>query len=246
MSSVTGHIVNHAQLKVLRSFINGLPPGKYSPSNPKILLTAIDDLINSQKESIGKVNERSTPWMICVNSREQVLQPLDKTLTKVLNALKATEAKPEIIADIKSQIDKMKGIRKTPKIKMDPTDPSTPSDESIHQISAAQTDINHIIDYFHKLILLLQAEPLYDPAEDGIKVADLILFVKAIEDANAAVVNAFPPLDNARIARNETLYGVDGGHEIQAKVKKYILSIFGTSSKQYRQFSGVRFTKPKL
>ncbi|MEI6853184.1 MAG: hypothetical protein WCL06_10090 [Bacteroidota bacterium] len=245
MSSVTGHIVNHGSLKIVRSFINGLG-AEYNPSNDKIKIANIDLLLSSQTNAFKTVNAKSIPWVNAVNARVDVLKPLDKTLTKVLNSLKSTEASVEVIADARSRINKIKGVRATPKIVMDPTDPAVPTDTSVNQISAAQTDINHIIDNFQNLIMLLEAEPLYDPAETDITTAALGTLLSSIVTANDEVIAAFPAFDNARIARNEVLYGVDGGHEIQLKVKKYVLSIFGAKDKRYHQISGVKFTKPKL
>jgi hypothetical protein len=48
----------------------------------------------------------------------------------------------------------------------------------------------------------------------------------------------------ARIERDEALYGEDTGLEdVSQDVKKYVKSLFGATRPQYKQVSGLKFTK---
>ncbi len=63
---------------------------------------------------------------------------------------------------------------------------------------------------------------------------------------NANAVNAETALNNARLSRNEILYKADSGLvDTAASVKMYIKSLYGATSPQYKQVSGLAFTKVK-
>jgi len=59
---------------------------------------------------------------------------------------------------------------------------------------------------------------------------------------NTAVINATTALSNARIARDKVMYSDDIGLiDIARDVKQYVKSLFGASSPQYKQISGLEF-----
>jgi hypothetical protein len=65
-----------------------------------------------------------------------------------------------------------------------------------------------------------------------------------LKNTNTAVVNLTTPISNARINRNKILYlAVTGLYDIQLEVKKYVKSLFGATSPEYKQISGIKFTK---
>ena len=73
---------------------------------------------------------------------------------------------------------------------------------------------------------------------------DIAAFVSEKTAKNTAVINALTPLSNARIARNNLLYNTGTGLvDLAGEVKKYVKSVFGTTSPQYKQVSGLKFTK---
>ena len=59
------------------------------------------------------------------------------------------------------------------------------------------------------------------------------------------MINAEVVYSNARISRNSVLYAENTGLvEIALEVKKYVKAIFGATSPQYKQVSGIKFKKP--
>ena len=64
---------------------------------------------------------------------------------------------------------------------------------------------------------------------------------------NQEISDAYTAVDNVRIERNETLYNDSTGLVSRAnEVKKYVKSIFGASSPQYAQVSGLKILKIKI
>ena len=239
-----GHFVNHNNLYKMGSFVLGYG-ANYQPSNSDLLHDNIIAQFDKETDAFKLINVKAAPVLTNVNIRGIALAPLDKLLTRVFNSLASTKASPDIIADVRSRINKMKGIRATPKIEMTPEDPNTPTDETIKQISAAQTGIDHIIDNFDALIQILILETLYAPVEPELKTDGLTDVLNDIIAKNKAVIDVFPDLDNARIARDKLMYEAGGSKELADKVKKYVRSVFGGDSKQYHQVGGLEFTKPK-
>ena len=240
----TGHAVNHGNTYKMASFVKGYGT-RYNPSNTDLLYANIMLQFDAETGALKLVSKNAAPWINNVNNREIALEPLHPTLTKVFNSIASSKASAQSIADVESRIKKMKGVRATPKIKMDPADPSTPSDDSINQISASQTGIDHIIDDLTSLIEYLSIESYYAPNEDEIKIPALVLLLKDITEKNKAVIDVFPDLDNARIARDKLMYAEGGSNELASKVRKYVRSVFGGDSREYHQVAGLKFTKPK-
>ena len=86
--------------------------------------------------------------------------------------------------------------------------------------------------------MLLTSIPQYNPNEEDLKISTLTALYEDLKAKNSAVVDAYTPLSNARIARNEIMYTpLTGLVDIAADTKTYIKSVFGASSPQYKQVS---------
>ena len=67
-----------------------------------------------------------------------------------------------------------------------------------------------------------------------------------MDNANQEVIDKATPLSNARIDRNDALYGDSlGVYDRAGLVKKYVKSVFGQSSPEFAQVKGLEFTKPR-
>ncbi len=124
-------------------------------------------------------------------------------------------------------------------------DPGTPENaaagNSVAHLSYVQT-----AEAFGQMLAILAAEPLYGPNEAHLTVATNTALHAAMEAANTSVTAEAVPLSNSRIARNVTLYDDETGILARAAlVKKYVKSIYGATSPQYAQVSGLEFTPPR-
>lgn len=239
-TSETGHAKNVANFETLISFCTGYGT-QYNPSKANILLTALGTKLTASQGALTSVNTLLPPWQNGVNDREILFDPFSKLVTKILNAVEASDVKPEFIKDVKTITRKLTGKRATPKKK---DDPATPEDESAKSISASQMSFDQRIENFDKLIDLLASNSAYAPNETDVKVATLTTLKGTMSTSNTAVKNAYTPLSNARIERNKILYDkVDGLVKVAGDVKKYIKSVFGGTSSQYKQVSKLKFAK---
>lgn len=137
---------------------------------------------------------------------------------------------------------KLQGARatKTEKPVVDNTPGAAPPADN--SISVSQQSYDQQIEHLSKLIALLNASSAYSPNEADLTVTALQAKQAALQSANGAVIDAYTLYSNSRIARNEELYNpVTGLVPTAINVKKYIKSVFGTTSPQYKQVYGLLF-----
>jgi len=241
--SETGHAKNVANFEDLISFCTGYGT-TYNPSNAAIKLPALNTLFTSAKNSLSTINTTLPPWKTAVNAREIAFAPLSKLTTRLVNALDASSVTRQIVADAKTYARKLQGKRASAKLPTIIDNPATPVDESHKNISASQMSFDNRIENLDKLIQLLSSQTAYTPNEADLKVTALTTLIADMRTKNTAVINAYTPLSNTRIARNNILYATGTGLvDIAGEVKKYVKSVYGATSPQYKQVSGLQFTK---
>lgn len=242
-TSETGHSKNVANFEDLISFCTGYG-AKYNPSNPTLTLATLNTLFTNAKASLTTLNTTLAPWTNAVNAREIAFKPLNPLITRVINALDSTEASSQIVADARSISKKIQGVRAKPK-KDKPVDPNNP-DPDPKSVSASQMSYDSRIENLEKLVKLLAAQPEYTPNETELQVTSLDALHSNLKTLNTSAVTTYTGVSNARIARNNVLYApVTGLVEIAGSVKKYIKSVFGATSPEYKQVSSIKFVKPK-
>ena len=198
------------------------------------------------KNSLTAINTALPPSTNAINGRDIVFSPLSKLITRVVNAVASSNVSKQVLADVKTIARKIQGKRGSDKLPTVVDDPNTPEDESQKSISASQMSFDNRIENMDKLIQLLPSQSDYAPNETDLKVATLTTLLGDMKTKNTAVINALTPLSNARIARNTLLYATGTGLvDIAGEVKKYVKSVFGGTSPQYKQVSGLKFTKVK-
>lgn len=244
-NSETGNAKNVANFEDLISFCTGYGAA-YNPVKASIKLAALGTLRTTAQGTLVTVTSTSTGFINATNARVIAFDPLKPLSTRIVNALSATDATPEMIEDAKTINRKIQGSRKggsntpTPP----PAEGETPPEDN--QISVSQQSYDNLIENFEKLVDLVKSEPTYTPNEVELKIVTLTALALDLRAKNTAVITATTDLSNARIARNKTLYQDKTGLvDIAGEVKKYVKSVFGATSPEYKQISKIKFTKPK-
>ena len=162
-----------------------------------------------------------------------------------------SHALKENVDDVKSINLKIQGKRATALKKTVAAD-KTPAPEEgaietveiVKTASVSQQSFNNIIDHFEHLVHTLTIESNYAPNEDELKISTLNTLLGELRSKNTDVINASANLSNARIARDKVLYGeATGLCDVALDVKNYVKSVFGATSPQYKQVSGLSFKK---
>ncbi len=193
--------------------------------------------------ALQAVKVAKTAYDNATNARELAFKPLKPLATKIVNGLAATEATAQTVDDVKSTNNKIQGKRAKAVEKPDAKALAAGA-EPVKTASTSQQSYDKLIDHFAQLIATLTAEPKYLPNENELKVATLNTLLTDLRAKNTAVISATTALSNARIARDKTLYGETTGIlDVAQDVKQYVKSLFGATSPQYKQVSGLKFTR---
>ena len=244
-TSETGHAKNVANFEDMISFCTGYG-ATYNPSKIAIQIASLNTLRGNAIIAVEDVNSANTAFINSTNARQIAFTPVKPLATRLVSALGATDATDELIKDAKTLNRKVQGSRKGKGAK--PETPPTPPDTATEdkKISVSQQSYDSIIENFGKLGELVISEPTYTPNEVDLQPATLLTFHNNLKATNTAVINATTSISNSRITRNQVLYAPKTGlYDIAQEVKKYVKSVFGATSPQYKQVSKIKFTKPR-
>ena len=240
-TSEVGHAKNVANFQNLIEFITGYA-ADYNPSKNSLKLPQLVVLKAIAETKLADLIAKNTAYNNKVNERMIAFGDLKSLSTRLINALQTTDASKETIEDAKGFNRKMQG--KKASATQTPADPNLPAPKTI---STSQQSYDQLIQHFSNIIAVLEAEPSYTPNETELQIVALTTKIADLNTKNTAVATAYTNLSNARIDRNETLYtNTTGIYQTAGEVKKYIKSVFGASSPQYDQVSGIKFNKPRI
>ena len=240
-TSEVGHAKNVANFQDLIEFVTGYG-ATYNPSKSSLKLAQLVALKATAEAKLTDVISKNTNYNNKVNERMVAFSNLKSLSTRLVNALQTTDATTQTINDAKTFNRKMQG--KKASASQTPTDPNAPAPTTI---STSQQSYDQLIQHLTGLKSILEEEPSYTPNETDLQVATIDAKIADLTAKNTAVSTAYTNISNSRISRNETLYTSDNGiFETASEVKKYIKSVFGASSPQYNQVSGIKFSKPRL
>ena len=240
-TSEVGHAKNVANFQDLIEFVIGYGE-TYNPSKNSLKLPQLIALRETAQTKLNDVIAKNTIYNNKVNERMVAFGNLKSFSTRLVNALQTTDATNETINNAKTFNRKMQG--KKASTTQASTDPNAPAPATI---STSQQSYDQLIQHLTGLKSVLETEPSYTPNEIELQIATIDSKIADLSVKNTAVATAYTNISNSRISRNETLYTSENGiYETASEVKKYIKSVFGASSPQYNQVSGIKFSKPRL
>ena len=241
-TSETGHAKNVANFEKLIAETSAFGEN-FNPSKATLKLTALNTQLATAKAAIAAVNSAEPAYKNAVSARDAAFAPLGKLITRINNALKASDTTTQEDESALTLVRKLQGRRATAKKTEDEKKAAAAEGKEIVEISSSQMSFDSRLDNFDKLIKLLSSIPAYAPNEADLKVEALTALYNDLKAKNMAVINAETPLSTARIARNEVLYKQNTGIvDITVDVKNYVKSVFGATSPQYKLISNLKFT----
>lgn len=237
-TSEVGHAKNIANLNLLNTNIIAVG-AIYNPSNPKLLLTNLQNVYTSAFKQQQNVNNLVAPYSVAVDEREIIFKPLNRELTKLRKAYKATEGVTQVqLEDFMTIIRKLKGVRKTA------TTPSTNPDDEQANHSTSQMSYDQRTNNMDLLISLLQNTPNFNPNETEYQIATYQNKKDQMLLKTQAVADTFVPLNNARSLRNDIVYNSeDNLVDLANRAKDYLFTILDGSSAQYKAIAKIKFKK---
>lgn len=239
-ASETGHAKNVSNFQALITFVSGFGQ-TYNPSKDALKLPNLVVLHSEANAKLNDVIQKITAYNNATNARQEAFSELKSLSTRLTNALQTTNASKNTIDDAKGFNRKMQGRRAS--TKQTPNNPDAPEPKTI---STSQQSYDQLIQHFTGLVSILASEPSYTPNEVELQVATLQAKIADLLAKNNAVNTAYAEISNARIARNQVLYHPENGLvEAANDVKKYVKSVFGTTSPQFAQIKGIAIRTSK-
>ena len=237
--SEVGHAKDVANFRELISYCTAYG-ATYNPSKTALQLPSLNTLLASAQAEISNVATAKNVFDTITGDRQIAFEPLKPLATKIYNALSVTDATDQTLADAKTINNKLQGKRAN-------TTPQAPNPENgnpqSNTVSVSRQSYDSLTENFSSLIDLVSSIPSYTPNEADLNVASLTTFRDNLQTANTNVINAEVAYSNARISRDNLLYSKDTGLvDVAMDVKNYVKSIFGATSPQYKQVSGIKFT----
>jgi hypothetical protein len=224
---------------------NALGP-VYNPSKESMKVAALTTLLTSAQKSIQAVDTAKSAFILAINERQRVFAPLPGIGTRILNALGATDASPQLIADIKLYRDKFRGTSRENHSEINMPEGGSqnqPSSASTSRGPVSQLDFESKIRNFNTMIELLKSEPTYKPNEADLTIGALTATLATLRAKHKAVMTAQIALGNARLERKKVVYSDSGIYGTAKRIKQYVLSIYGATSAQYHQIDSFYFRK---
>lgn len=241
----TGHAKNVATFEDLISFCTAYG-ATYNPSKAALKLAALNTQLAAANAALQSVKVAKTAYDNATNAREIAFKQIKLLATKIVNALAATDAAPQTVADARSSNNKIQGKR-VKAVEKPSAEALAAGAEPVRTASVSQQSFDKLIDNFAQLVATLSAEPKYLPNENELKVTALNTLLTDLRAKNTAVINANTAWSNTRIARDKALYDPSTGLFDNAQaVKVYVKSVYGTKSPQLKQVSALRFSKRSI
>lgn len=239
--SETGHAKNVANFESLITSITAFGTN-YNPSKASLKLPALQTKLTASKESLNAVNIAQSAYSNAIAAREFAFEPFSKLITRVNNALKASDTTVQVDESAQTIVRKLQGKRASAKLTDEEKKALEAEGKELTQISTAQLSYNSKLENLDKLIMLLTSVPLYNPNEEDLKITSLTAYYNELRAKNTDVLVPTVQLSNARIARNEILYKPNTGLiDIASDAKTYIKSVFGATSPYSKQISKIEF-----
>ena len=237
--SETGHAKNVANFQVLITYCTGYG-ATYNPSKPALQLASLNTLLASAQTELANVTTAKNAFDTVTGDRQIAFENLKPLATKIFNFLAVTDATDQTIADAKNINNKLQGRRAST-----PKETPTPDGTTIPKtISVSRQSYDMLTENFSSLIDLVSSIPSYTPNETELTTASLTAFRDNLQTANTNVITAEVAYSNTRISRDNILYTDKTGLvDIASDVKKYAKAIFGATSPEYKQISGIKFTR---
>ncbi|MDX9847368.1 MAG: hypothetical protein RBT74_10340 [Tenuifilaceae bacterium] len=240
-TSETGHARLVANFERLTAIVSSFG-ADYAPTRNSIKLPALNAKLSSAKDAVATVNSIEATYKHALADRVAAFKGLSQLITRVNNAVKASDTPPQIYQNTLTYIRKLQGRRASRKLSDEEVKTLEAQGETVTQISASQMSFVMRLDNLHKLIQMLSAIPTYAPNEEELKVSSLMDMYNQLRTANTNVINATIPLRTARDTRNILLFHPSTGLvRTSTQVKTYIKSLYGPSSPQYKSISKLLF-----
>lgn len=226
----TGHAKNAYNFQLLIAFCQSLG-AIYNPSNNRLKIDQLQLLEQLAFKALHQVQVQRENFHLHTNNRRKAFEDIKPFATKIINAFAASGVEKETLDEAKAINKKIQGVV----LKGIPTN-------STGEVCTSQQSYDHKMEHFAALIFILENNPIYNPNEEGLKLATLQSKLHCLQTHNANLAHSYALYSEALQERNHLLYNLQNGllHTVK-EVKQYVKSVFGANSSQYHEIGQLQF-----
>lgn len=238
-ASQTGHDINLANFRELITRCTYFGAG-YDPANPDLTLAAANAYAAECQSALNDLTNALPVLTDEMGARRVLYKNTMAKLTRIVAAHAASSTNEALKLKVKGHVRDMRGKR----AKDLPTGGNGEPTEA--QISAVNVGYKNRAADFASVVATLNTDEEYKTNKTDLTKPALATLLTELNDANADVRNAQAPVDNARTARDVKFYtGPKNMVDRALMMKQEVKSTFGVKSPEYKQVSGLKFTRPK-
>jgi hypothetical protein len=213
---------------------------KYKPTSTRLQLPAMEAMLAEGRKTMKDCKVGLEQYGTAVNNREDAYDGIKKLSTRVMGALRGSDAKKAKVEDAKTWHDKIQNNQKGKNEKAEGEEKEGKGK------STSQQSYDKLKGNFEQLVLVLKGEAEYKPEEDDLKVATLEAYIGSLEPLNTEVDMKETALNRLREDRNKFLYTAETGLvDVAMKFKEYVKGADGADGPIYKKVAKIKFTRPK-
>lgn len=244
-SNLSGHEQNVTNLNVLITVINTFGPA-YNPPKPSLTIPGLTELLEKGKLEINAANIAEVNYNNSLSARTVAFGGYDALITRSINALRIMDVPAQTLAQAEALVRELRGKRASSLLSDEELAAAKAEGNPTKQVVKHNSTFDSKLENSEKYILLLESIPDYKPNEPELTTAALRSKLMDMRTMHGQVVTSIAALDATRLSRDTFLYAdstglVDNGQN----AKTYTKSVFGATSTQYKQVSGIEFKKPR-
>lgn len=238
----TGHAKNVANLQKLIEQITTY--SDYNPSIDNLKIPAITTLYNNALISLNNVIDKRNANKNAIHLRQKLYEDLKPKATRIINQLDILNLTDGIFEQAKSLNRLIQGNRKTTKtIQAEEENSNEEETENKETKSTSRQSYTETAENLNKLLQLIETIETYNPNIEDLKLVNLKTYQESLVTATKEVNKTEAELKTELITRNKVLYNDDNGlYKIAQNSKKYVKSVYGALSPEYKNVSSIKFT----
>jgi hypothetical protein len=244
-SNLSGNEQNVTNLGLLITVIKTFGP-TYNPPKPSLTIPGLTELFEKGKLEINAANIAEVTYNNALSARSVAFDGYDGLITRSINALRIMDVPAQTLAQAEALVRELRGKRASELLTDEELAAAKAEGNPTKQVVKHNSTFNSRLENSGKYILLLESIPEYRPNEPELTTPALRSKLEDMKTKHEQVVSAVAALEAARLSRDTLLYAdstglVDNGQN----AKTYTKSVFGATSPQYKQVSGIEFKKPR-
>lgn len=212
----------------------------YKPVKESIQVSAMEALLAQAKEAIVEYTAAKSIYSTSVDAQKEAFMSIGQLITRVRNALRASDSTVGTDETAQSIFRKLYGQRASAKFTKEEKTTMEAEGKAVNQISVSQMSYSNRISNLQDLVSLLSIIPAYKPNEEDLKVAALSNLATQLQAKNTDVASAFIQLNIARNKRKSIIRDSEKSlSKTASDAKLYTKSAFGATSPEYKRISKI-------